>query len=172
MQCLKPPTNEGRHDSISHHPVEDVLGLSHLSTSSADHVRPSVMAQTHAGQPRKTSSHSSVTVCLPESPKKQKSGRTDAAIETSATAEADALSTQGRVGNAPQAPGLLANASFDAGPPRLPPAVFDSLSGLHASTAVADKPEEDASPSVMMSQRAAPCDSSVELPLRQSDFSR
>ena len=175
LQCLESTTNQNRHDSTSHHPAENVLGLSHLSASSADHVGPSIMAQTHAGQPRKTSSHSSVTNSLPESPKKKKSSRSDAASEKHVTTGADAPSTQGRLGIAPQGPGLLANASFDAGPPRLPPAVLDSLSGLQASyssAAVADRTEEDASLSVMMSQRAAPCDSSVELPLRQSDFSR
>ena len=175
LQSLESNTNQNRHDSTSHHPAENVLGLSHLSASSADHVGPSVMAQTHAGQPRKTSSHSCVTVSLPESPKKKLSGRIVAATEKHVITEADMPSTQGHQGNAPQVLGLLANAAFDAGPPRLPPAVYDSLSGLHAScssTALADRPEEDASPSVMMSQRAAPCDSSAELPLRQSDFSR
>ena len=100
---------------------------------------------------------------------------TDSVSRTDATAEVDRPSAERFLGNVLEATGLFVDASLDAGPPRLSAATFDSLSGLnasHSSTTDADRVEADAGPSVMMSQRAGPTGSSVELPLRQSDFSR
>ena len=82
---------------------------------------------------------------------------------------------KGLLGDAPHATGLFLVASLDTGPPRLSPAVFDSLSGhdgSHNAAADPDRLEADAGPLLMMSQRAGHNGSSVELPLRQSDFSR
>ena len=183
MHCVEPTT--GQHDSVSHHLVGDVLGLSHLPASSAGHVGPSVMTQSQGSLPR----NSGVTVSLPESPKKKivraqstsqlqhpsftpwMTSRPDSAIRTDATAEFDVPCIRGP---APQATGLLVDASLVDGPPCLIPAAF-SLSGLHASyssTTDADRQQADAGLSAKMSHRAGPSDNSVELPLRQSDFSR
>lgn len=186
MHNVEVTTSQHCHDSVSHHPVGDVLGLSHLPAGSADHVGPSVMTQSQGSQP----TNSGVTVSLPESPKKKIArthstsqlqypsstpwitSRTDSVTRTDATAEVDMPSVQG---HAPQATGLLVDASLDAGPPRLVPAARVSLSDLHASdssTTDADRQEAEAGLSAKMSHRAGPNDDSVELPLRQSDFSR
>lgn len=171
-----------------------VLGLSHLPASSTDHVGPSViMHQSHGGHARHSSRHSSVTLSLPESPKKKvarahslsqrsypgishgTTGHADLESRTDTAAQANVPAAEGLLGNAPQATRLLLAASLDTGPPRLSPAVSHSLSGLdasHDSMADADRLEPGAGPSVTMSQRAGHGDSSVELPLRQSDFSR
>ena len=194
MHSVEPTISQQHDDSSSHHPVEDALGLDHLPASSADHVGPSIMTQSHGSLPRKNSSrHSGVSVSLPESPKKKivraqstsyllhpsstpwVASHTDAVTRTDATAEAGAPSIQGHLGNAPQATGLLDDASLDAGPPRLSPAAIEGLSGLHASysnTTDPDRQEAHAGLSAKMSQKAAPSDKSVEIPLRQSDFSR
>ena len=193
MHRVESTTSQQSHDSASHHPVGDVLGLSHLPASSADQVGPPVIEQSQGSQPRKTSSHSNVTIALPDLPKKRivqeqttsqllhpsstpwACSCTDSMTRTDATAEVDMPCIHGHLGNAPQARGLLINASLDAGPPRLLPDAFSSLSGLHASyfsTTDADTQEACAGLSAKTSRRAGPSDNCVELPLRQSDFSR
>lgn len=165
-----------------------VLGLSHPPASSTDHVGPSVMMQSHGGQAR----HSSVTLSLPESPKKKiarahsLSQRSYPGFSHGTTCYAGPMNrpdtamkslppAEGLLANAPQAIGLFLAALLDTGPPRLSPTMFDSLSGQdasHNSTADADRLNCSAGPSVMMSQMAGHRGNSVELSLRQSDFSR
>lgn len=178
------------HHTDSQSQSGNVLGFSHLPTNSAAHVGPSVVAQSHGGQPR----HSSVTFAWPESPKRKitrahnpshmshpgfshgMSHHADAVSWTDAATAFDMPPAEGLLGTASKAAGPFLAAPLDAGPPRLAPAAFESLSGWshsgHSGTADADRLAADAGPSVMTSQRAGPGGCPVELPLRQSDFSR
>ena len=186
------PSSRHHKPSAAGPPREDVLGLSPLLMSYAGHVDLNSTAQRLGGKSRRSSIGNGVTVSLPDSPKrkvvKQHSLHQAASSEpfeqagsdpgpnrySTATAEASQPGEEGQLHSSHQLTGLFGNVSLEPGPPRLSAAASDrsqNSSCQHKTVAADDTAEANAVDRALLSQKAV-LSSTVEFPLRQSDFSR
>ena len=157
----------------------DRTGLAGRSVSSIEHLRGGLPSSNHLSGHRSTKKgdNSSVSVVLPDSPKKLPAKK----LSTSALSAAQTASVSSHANSAGAragAAGLFGSALLEAGPPRLSALNTSSSSQGDAAYAAhgtdADVRAGVNSPGVVMSANSASLSAAgaVALPLRQSDFSR